>query len=113
MFYTVFGDDTRRFGTISEARAYIRNLLSKYRKNSYRILLNKNVKVNPKGYIGKIIGEVSKVTDPDGLVVYLYRDVRDEGQGYYSKGPLYVLKADGTLSSMVSSKFWTEPSRRL
>ena len=125
-FYTITGDDPVRFKTISEAREKARWFLSKRREKDYRMFINKNVRVSnlsAKFYTGYICAEVSKVTDPDGLVVYLYREVKnvdnrvtghdDRFGDLHTKGPLYILKADGTLGTRVSSNTWTEPTRSL
>lgn len=125
-FYTISGDDTVRFKTISEVRKKARWLLSKRTEKSYRLFINRNVLVtnlNAKFYAGYICAEVSKVSDPDGLVVYLYREVKnvdnkvsghdDRFGNLHTKGPLYILNVDGTLGTRVSYNVWTEPSWRL
>lgn len=111
MFYTIMGDDTVRFKNLSEVRASARAILGKRKEKRDRVFINKNIKVkrmNSTFYYGSVCAEISKVTDPDGLVVYLYREVVGDDRGNYRKGPLYILNVDGTRGPMVSYNKWTE-----
>lgn len=117
-YYTNANDDTK-YGHLKDAKASARARLTRIKGSNVRIIIHKwkitTAHSGPFGgkyYYDEICGIASKVTDPDGLVVYLYNDVVESNDNPYSvrfmKGPVRILEKDGSSPKIVSVNEWTE-----
>lgn len=117
-YYTVGKYDDTKYNGIKEARASARKLLTKAKGRTEKIYIYKwKICVHKDHWYGcktlydEVCGIASKVTDPDGLVVYLFQEVRkieERYDEYYQKGPARILKKDGSVPHIVSANTWTE-----
>lgn len=118
VYYTLGSDEKVKFDHIKDAKASARKKLvtkeatAQLRIFKWKISLDTGLFYGSKVRYREWCGLVSKVTDPDGLVVYLYCDIKiTEITPYrtdYLKGPVRILEKDGSSSKIVSANRWTE-----
>ena len=107
-----FSISDKQYESLNMARK-IAIIFSDKKAKKQEIRIYKYTKAKTKGmYYQNIAGKVTKVTDPDGLVVYLYQEVSQlisPNKRVFVDGPVYTVNADGSLGSRVSDKFWSDP----
>ena len=114
-----FAETYSQYPSLNQARKEAVLFSDRKRKNQ-TIRVYKYTKVG-KGYdrfYEHIVGKVHKNTDPDGLVVFTYQEVKQLLRGHdfntgknsfvYIDGPLRLIKPDGTLGTMVSYNRWSK-----